>query len=93
LAARIGGEEFAVVMPETPIEGARILAEELRSSIATASVKLRDDQVRVHVSVGCATRASDDGSAADLYGRCDARLYLAKGLGRNRVVCEDGATS
>lgn len=91
LAARIGGEEFAIVMPETPIEGARTLAEELRSSIATAPVKLRDDQVRVNVSVGCATRADDDRNPADLYGRCDARLYRAKGLGRNRVIAEDGA--
>lgn len=91
LAARIGGEEFAIVMPETPSEGARTLAEELRATIATAPVKLRDDQVRVNVSVGCATRGADDRSAADLYGRCDAHLYRAKGLGRNRVVAEEGA--
>jgi len=88
LVARIGGEEFAVLMPETSVEGARVLAEQLRQSVANASVRLREAELRVQVSVGCAELRGGDRTGADLYARCDACLYRAKQGGRNRVVSE-----
>ncbi len=88
LPARIGGEEFVVVMPDSRLDVATSVAERLRSKIAeTPFVVSRDaGTVAVTVSIGVAlTRASGD-SAEDLMNRVDEAMYEAKGSGRNRVV-------
>jgi diguanylate cyclase (GGDEF)-like protein len=85
LAARVGGEEFAVLMPETPLAGARVLAEQLRASVERSSM-LYEVEIRVTVSIGCAELEPTDGSGQDLFTRCDGKLYEAKNAGRNRVV-------
>jgi len=90
IAARFGGEEFVVVLPETPLGGAVTLAENLRAKIHHTRLMRREDKRpigEVTVSIGVALRRSDEDLEA-LIGRADAALYTAKRGGRNRVVSE-----
>lgn len=93
--ARIGGEEFAVLLPNTPIAGGRIVAENIRKMIAGRELKRRstgESYGSITVSVGVA--AWHSGSTAEEWiARADALLYQAKHAGRNRVVCEAPAAS
>jgi diguanylate cyclase (GGDEF)-like protein len=82
LAARYGGEEMVVVLPETPLDGARIAAERLRSRIERARAK--DIERPVTVSIGVATLGLHE-DAQELLRRADEMLYRAKSLGRNRM--------
>jgi len=89
LVARFGGEEFIVIMPETPASVANIIAERLRNKIASTPITLQGqpNPVLVTISIGCATtEGTDDISEAALIKRADAALYKAKEAGRNRVV-------
>lgn len=88
LPARIGGEEFVVVMPDSRLDVAVSVAERLRSKIAETPFVVSGDvePIAVTVSIGVAlTKASGD-SADDLMNRADEALYEAKGSGRDRVV-------
>lgn len=88
IAARIGGEEFAVFLPETTLEGATILAK--RISAATSSRSIRragtDRSIdRVTISVGVAASTATD-SLETLLDRADKAMYAGKQAGRNRVT-------
>ncbi|WP_199902603.1 ligand-binding sensor domain-containing diguanylate cyclase [Azospirillum sp. B4] len=84
LVGRIGGEEFALLMPHTAAYGARLLAERLRQAICDGVVETDGGPIRVTASLGLAElRKGEDLDA--LYVRADAALYLAKQSGRNRV--------
>jgi diguanylate cyclase (GGDEF)-like protein len=83
--ARTGGEEFAVLLPEIAIDGARTIAEKVRSIVQATPLKHDDQTIPCTVSVGVATLRSSDASAEDLYKRADEQLYGAKQSGRNRV--------
>ncbi len=82
--ARIGGEEFAVVMPQTTIAAAEISAERLRAAVEALSVPIEDGQLQVTISLGLATLESDDIDLDELLKRADNALYRAKENGRNR---------
>ena len=84
--ARIGGEEFLIVLPETGLDGALILAERLRQTIARTDVPAVASRVQITASFGVAERIEGDLSMQDVLARADAALYRAKSLGRNRVV-------
>lgn len=88
LLARLGGEEFCVVLPGTETAGALAIAEALRAATAAEPVTVADGvALRVTASVGVAGLAR--GEAVDLQGllrRADAALYAAKRSGRNRVA-------
>lgn len=84
--ARVGGEEFMALLPEMPLEGARMTAERLRSSIASAPFGLDFKRVQVTVSVGVAQYGIDGSTVDALLRAVDERLYQAKREGRNRVV-------
>ena len=85
LAGRIGGEEFALLLPETTREGGKILAERLRECVADAVVALDSgERLSLTVSVGVATLAAHGGVDAVL-AAADEAMYRAKQGGRNRV--------
>ena len=81
--ARIGGEEFAVLMPETDTENARIAAERFRASVGSAFKGL---PVELTMSIGVATYPRDGESWEQLLDSADTALYKAKDAGRDQVV-------
>ncbi len=83
--ARIGGEEFAVLMPDTSMEGGHILAERLRQAVADTIVDVDGHGVRFTTSIGLALLEKNE-SFDSLFARADAALYVAKNGGRNRVA-------
>jgi two-component system cell cycle response regulator len=87
LACRYGGEEFVVVMPETDLTVATMVAERLRRRIATGPFPIQNGSrtIEVTVSVGLSALGKGD-TAATILKRADAALYRAKRDGRNRVV-------
>jgi two-component system cell cycle response regulator len=91
LVARIGGEEFVVVMPDTPPERARRIAERLRLKVEKEPFVVGGGTpIAVTISVGVTTGALEDGFAADLVKRADEAMYQAKHAGRNRVMVASG---
>lgn len=82
LASRYGGEEFAVLLPDTTLEDAEQVAERLRLAIATTTRTYQTKTLRVTMSVGV-TAAQNDDSQQSLVQRADAALYAAKNAGRN----------
>jgi diguanylate cyclase len=83
--ARIGGEEFVLLLPMTNLEAANAVAEKLRSTIETAAFRHHGDPVKVTVSAGLTEcRAGDTPTA--IYERADRALYQAKQQGRNRCI-------
>jgi two-component system cell cycle response regulator len=92
LVVRMGGEEFAIVMPETEIANAIKIAERLRASVADRPFALpgQADGLRVTISIGAAeTMPYMDGKPNDVIDRADAALYEAKKNGRNRVIADE----
>lgn len=84
---RLGGEEFAVLLPETGSRMALNAAERLRRAIARASVPLPDSPpLSFTASIGVATMVPDDFSIVSIITRADQALYEAKNSGRNRAV-------
>ena len=87
LLCRYGGEEFAIILPTTPKNGALTAAEKMRARVARARFTGGSKQPlgKVTVSIGVATVPTDVRSADDLVARADAALYRAKAFGKNRV--------
>jgi diguanylate cyclase len=81
-AARFGGEEFIILLPDTDRSGALILAEKLRTAIANAEVA---GVGSVSASLGVAVMPDDAGDPEQLLRKADRALYVAKSGGRNRV--------
>ncbi len=98
-ASRLGGEEFAVLLPNTTTAGALILADRLRLAIAELEVEAPAGPLRLTASLGLATSFPWEGAAAHnaLLLRADEALYRAKTAGRDRTVAwtskPDGPTS
>jgi diguanylate cyclase (GGDEF)-like protein/PAS domain S-box-containing protein len=82
---RLGGEEFAVILPETGLTAANEAAERLRKHVADRPFIAEPLIVPCTVSVGVAQMNANDGTIDDLFNRADKALYRAKKQGRNRV--------
>ncbi|UUX50927.1 PleD family two-component system response regulator [Nisaea acidiphila] len=93
MVARIGGEEFVVVMPDTSEEFAGMVAERLRVRVAETNVVVDgiDEAITVNISIGLTMRREEDLTVEDLIRRADKALYSAKAAGRNRVVADTSA--
>ncbi|HPM70960.1 MAG TPA: GGDEF domain-containing protein, partial [Smithellaceae bacterium] len=83
---RLGGEEFAVISPQTDIIGAKILAQRLRTNIEQAEIKTEKGNVRITVSIGATELLSQENDFESVLKRADDAMYEAKRKGRNRVV-------
>jgi two-component system cell cycle response regulator len=90
LACRYGGEEFAVVMPDTEAHIAEKVAERIRAEIASAPFVVAGDgtAIEVTVSVGVSSLKPYADGVEALMKRADVALYEAKSGGRNRVVAK-----
>jgi diguanylate cyclase (GGDEF)-like protein len=88
---RYGGEEFAVILPNTELDLAASLAERIRDRVATesagAEVSLKVE--RITVTIGVTTFPAEASGAAQLVAVADRRLYQGKAGGRDRVVSRD----
>ena len=90
MVGRIGGEEFAVLLPNTGHAAAAALAERVRGAIESSGVRLGEHRIAITVSVGVATLAGRDDGVDTMLSRADALMYRAKQTGRNRVASEVG---
>lgn len=91
IVCRYGGEEIAVIAPDTPFREAMQLAERTRERIAQTVMPATGEPFRVTVSIGLASLADDSGGAMDLMRDADMALYRAKAEGRNACRGEDRA--
>jgi diguanylate cyclase len=83
---RVGGEEFAIALPETEAAFAPEIAERIRQTIEQTDIRFEDIQVPVTASIGVALLGDDDKDIEALIQRADQALYKAKSDGRNKVV-------
>ncbi len=89
LAARINGEEFAIILPETNLEGAVVVAERIRDTVArhTFFAGSHNKPVGCTVSIGAAsTKFGQNANATNLYKAADMQLYIAKHAGESHIV-------
>lgn len=92
LVVRMGGEEFAVIMPETDLLSALTIADRLRERIEKLSVSIRSGSQNLSVTVSIGGACIDEGEHSDVHAllkRADEALYKAKNSGRNRVEGEE----
>ena len=86
--ARVGGEEFALLIPEIELSAAAAVAEKLRALVERSPFRFEDKPIAITTSFGVASLRLDPPpmAAADLYQAADEQLYRAKNGGRNRVM-------
>ena len=85
-AARYGGEELALILPHTDLEGSYAIAERLRTEVAALRISRLDGQGVLRITASLGVAASSEGSKDDLIAEADAALYTAKRDGKNRTV-------
>lgn len=91
VAARIGGEEFAVLLPESDVTAARAFGERLREAVADSVFMLAGEAQRITISIGIAAMEPEGAERSTLMQAADAALYRAKDEGRNRVCVQGQA--
>lgn len=89
LIGRLGGEEFAVLLPGVALDGARETAERLLREVAAQVVRVEDKPIRFTVSIGVAASGQENLLIDALLRRADQALYQAKAAGRNRLMLAD----
>ena len=88
---RLGGEEFAILLPDTDRAGALEVAEKLRETVGRLLIPVEGATLRVTVSIGLVCRHTGDQSLNGMLSLADHALYEAKSAGRNRTVCAPGS--
>jgi diguanylate cyclase (GGDEF)-like protein/PAS domain S-box-containing protein len=83
---RLGGEEFALMLPETPIQNAQVLAERIRAATAAIEIPAGSHRVSFTVSIGVVELNAGDQSLDCVMDRADRAMYQAKQRGRNQVI-------
>jgi len=86
ILGRYGGEEFALIMPDTDTEAAMRVAERIRAEVQTRGVQWQDQRLSITISGGIASYGLHGQSGDALIAAADAALYAAKRTGRNRVL-------
>jgi len=92
LKCRYGGEEFLVILPETPLEGAKRVAETLRRELADLPIHWKDETLSITASFGVTVALPSEIDSEAIIGRADQALYRAKEQGRNCVQLGAEAT-
>lgn len=85
IIGRIGGEEFAILMPNTDLDSAYLIADRLRENIAKDEMTFEHKTIQVTVSIGLTQMKEEEEDMQTILQRSDAALYEAKETGRNRV--------
>jgi diguanylate cyclase (GGDEF)-like protein len=93
LLGRLGGEEFAVVLPLRSVDEAGMIAERLRSRVAETPLAFGQHRFSMTISVGVAVRQPVDRKIDQVLAHADAALYQAKASGRNRVIIAEPAAA
>jgi len=87
--SRFGGEEFVILMRDTPLHTAEEIANRIRQTISQMSISCHPN-IRITVSIGISSSSeAHNTTSMDLFSQADRRLYIAKESGRNRVVVKD----
>jgi diguanylate cyclase (GGDEF)-like protein len=86
VAGRLGGEEFAFLLPHTTIGGAATVAQFLRSAIEDAEIEFSGEKIKITASFGIAELHDSDSEIKEVLDRADTALYEAKRKGRNQIV-------
>lgn len=82
---RIGGEEFAIALPDTSMNSAKKMAERIRKEIAEHTIQYKNKSINFTVSIGISKLMLDEKSIAEAFSRADSALYQAKNSGRDKV--------
>jgi diguanylate cyclase (GGDEF)-like protein len=85
LCARFGGDEFVILLPETPANQALEIAERVKAAVGRTELKHDDSDLPIGISVGVATLGPHDQSLADLMRRADTGTYTSKAAGGHAV--------
>jgi diguanylate cyclase (GGDEF)-like protein/PAS domain S-box-containing protein len=93
IIARVGGEEFAALLPSTDLEGAKILAERIRKEIEWKSLTVDGITIQYTVSIGISTMTDAVTGFDELLKLADQALYQAKGAGRNQIKMASGGAA
>jgi diguanylate cyclase (GGDEF)-like protein len=89
IVARVGGEEFALLLPETNVEDACTVAERLRHAAAERTLAVNGTTIAVTISAGVSEATRELSGVPELLKRADRALYRAKRMGRNRICVFD----
>jgi diguanylate cyclase (GGDEF)-like protein len=87
LCSRWGGEEFVVLLSDTNMDEAKIVAERIRNKISQLKLEVNDKNLTITVSIGLTIYHPNDSSLDAVFQRADQALLQAKNNGRNRVIC------
>jgi diguanylate cyclase (GGDEF)-like protein len=94
IAGRYGGEEFAVILPETKLETAAGIAERVRKAIENDAARAEEfGDIKYTLSIGVSMFTRDVQTVAEVFEAADKGLYEAKSLGRNRVVVKEAGAA
>ena len=85
-AARYGGDEFVVLLPETDPDGAYVLAEKIRAGVVELDIESGSQRIRTSLSIGVVAYPADGKSIDELMIAADQAMYASKRRGRNRIV-------